>query len=117
MVLPSESRKQRLERRHWLSVCTAIAQGLEEARKGFFKGCAGIVEKELARLQSQPQRPSRAAPRLVRTVLAGEADLAIKAFQLAVVSGVLGQFRYVPESQGADFADLLWAQSVRDRHR
>jgi hypothetical protein len=46
----------------------------------------------------------------LRKALAGEGEIAVKAYRLVYVSRTLSSRKYVTESEGKDFADLLWAQ-------
>lgn len=78
-------------REEWSEISLIIAQGLEQVRNQWFN-------------QWFPSRWWK------RTTLSGEAAHATKAWQLYLVSNFLAHHRYIPPSEGRDFADLLYAQ-------
>jgi hypothetical protein len=79
-----------------------IAKGLEEVRKIWFDSCVKLL-RESAKKNSLDIH-------LVTIRLGGEGDLAIRAYQLLLVSNCLAKYTYIPPSQGKDFADILYAQ-------
>lgn len=87
----------------WSTISTDIAKGLEEVRKRWFETGVSLLEE--ARKGEKPLEI-----KIVCRTLGGEADFAIKAYQLLLTSGFLAQHSYIPRSEGKDFADILYAQ-------
>ena len=85
----------------WGVITTAITKNLQEDRTLFFTAYADLCFK---------RPPDAEQPPIPNTTLAGSADLSIRAFQLVTVTYTIAENRYVPPSQGKDFADILYAQ-------
>ena len=82
-----------------------ISKGLEDVRKTWFNSCVKVLQEN-----SSKKGKDSLAIKIVHIRLGGEANLAIKAFQLYLVSGFLSQHSYISPSKGKDFADILYAQ-------
>ncbi len=92
-------------REEWSELSLMIAQGLEQARTQWFQTlidffCGTTKDRIIEELQITVKH----------TTLSGEAAHATKAWQLYLVSNFLAHHRYIPPSEGRDFADLLYAQ-------
>ena len=87
---------KKINREDWANISLCIAQGLKESRKIWFNSCVQI----LGNLKESEE--------VVNSELGGEAELAIKTWQLYQASGFLPA--YISESDGRDFADILYAQ-------
>jgi len=92
----------RPNREHWGLISLNIAKGLEEVRKIWFDSCVKL-------LQDSTEKNSLDFD-LVNIRLEREGELAIKAYQLLLVSNCLAKHTYIPPLQGKDFADILYAQ-------
>ena len=88
-------------RSEWGSICLEIAKQFKEDREKWFKACIDLLIKKA----KEGQRIT-----IVRPVLGGTAEQALKAFQLRLASLMLYEREYIPPDQGQDFADLLYAQ-------
>lgn len=102
----SPSPSGRHNRDSWPEISTFAALALEKDAKLWFEHILGDFKKAALTPEAQKLGGSVA----LRTELAGEAEIAVKAYQLIYVSRTLSIRKYVPESEGKDFADLLWAQ-------
>ncbi|MDV2502757.1 MAG: hypothetical protein RX318_02230 [bacterium] len=91
-------------RDQWAIISTNIAVALEEVRRYWFNDCVEYLrtlrdtEKEHSHIE------------ITNTELGGNADLAIRAYQLWVVSNMLAEKKYIPPDEGQDFADILYLQ-------
>ncbi len=90
-------------RKNWRAISLNISKGLDEMRKIWFDSCVEKIQSNLSNKDSPNIEE-------INTHLEGEAELAIKAYQLYIVSGFLAQHLYIPPSEGKDFADILYAQ-------
>lgn len=93
------------DREHWSTISLNISKGLEDIRKTWFDSCVKVLQES-----SSKKGKDSLAIEIVNIHLGGGADLAIKAYQLYLVSGFLAQHAYIPPSEGKDFADILYAQ-------
>ena len=85
-------------REHWGMISLNISKGLEDVRLKWFDLCVKILRQS-----------SSVKGELVNTHLGGEAELAIKGYQLWLVSGFLAQHAYISPEEGQDFAEILYA--------
>lgn len=92
-------------REDWSMISFKISKGLEDVRKTWFNSCVKVLQEN-----SSKKGKDSLAIKILNIHLGGEADLAIKAFQLYLVSGFLSQHSYISPSKGKDFADILYAQ-------
>lgn len=92
-------------REDWSMISLNISKGLEDVRKTWFNSCVKVLQEN-----SSKKGKDSLAIKIVHIRLGGEANLAIKAFQLYLVSGFLSQHSYISPSKGKDFADILYAQ-------
>ena len=91
-------------REHWVHISLEIAQSLKEVRELWFKACVEL-------LRDPPEQDGEPVEFTIkRTDLADDAEHALKAFQLYLVAMVLNQHRYILQSRGKDFADILFSQ-------
>jgi len=86
-----------ISRNDWLTICTSIASELQELRQRWFRSFLDLILKYSGK-------------EVVNSALEGEAELALKAYQLYLVSSFLAGHEYIPQHEGKDFADLLYAQ-------
>lgn len=93
---------------HWDRIVFHISKELEYARNSWFRQCVITLKKGLEDLAKKADRPLEM--QIVNTHLGGEADLAIKAYQLYLVSAFVAQKRYISPADGQDFSDLLYAR-------
>jgi hypothetical protein len=91
------------DRKNWSEISLNISKGLEEMRKIWFDSCVKKIQSTLFNKDFQNIQE-------INTHLEGEAELAIKAYQLYIVSGFLAEHLYIPPSEGKAFADILYAQ-------
>jgi hypothetical protein len=94
-----------LPRRHWVWVSLCIAKELEEIRIDWFDSCVQLLQGVFGQ-----DHYAHLDLRTENTELGGEAELAIKAYQLYCTSGFLGQHSYVDPKEGRDFATLVYSQ-------
>src|SRR3972149_8462386 len=87
----------------WPAISADIAGGLEVVRKRWFETGVSFLEDA-----TKGDKPLQI--KIVCRTLGGEADSAIKAYQLLLTSGFLAQHSYIPRPDGKDFADILYAQ-------
>lgn len=92
-------------REDWSMISFNISKGLEDVRKTWFNSCVKVLQEN-----SSKKGKDSLAIKIVHIRLGGEANLAIKAFQLYLVSSFLSQHSYISSSKGKDFADILYAQ-------
>jgi len=92
-------------REHWGSIALNIAKGLEDVRTMWFNSCVQTLKEK-----SPEQDDDSVEIEAVNNRLGGNADLAIKAYQLFLTSSSIGQHNYIKSSEGKDFADILYAQ-------
>ncbi len=89
------------DRSHWGEIVNNITVGLEHVRQRWFKMC----------VEGLQQVSSEESPITIKKQnIGGNGLRAVKAYQLFLVSYFLAQHRYIPPSQGRDFADLIFAQ-------
>jgi len=93
------------DRKDWSAISLSIAQGLEGLRKQFFAFCVDSIKDSLPEEDEHSQEVE-----VKNTSLGGEAELAIKAYQLYLTSLFLGEHEYISPKDVRDFADLLYAQ-------
>ena len=86
-----------ISRNDWLRICTSIASQLQVLRQRWFRSFLNVITKYSSK-------------KVVNSALEGDAELALKAYQLYLVSGFLAGHDYIPQHEGKDFADLLYAQ-------
>lgn len=86
-----------ISRNDWLTICTSIASQLQVLRERWFRSFLNVIKKYSSK-------------KVVNSALEGDAELALKAYQLYLVSGFLAGHDYIPQHEGKDFADLLYAQ-------
>jgi hypothetical protein len=89
----------------WLSITTAISRGLHDVRTDWFDLCVKAAREALPGGRKDTSKPA-----VVNEVLAGQAELMVKAYQMYLASLFLGRHRYISPSDDADFTDLLYAQ-------
>ena len=87
----------------WLRLCTDIATALERDREAWFANCLRMVAE--VKRKGLPIEFE-----VTNSTLGGEADLALRAYQLIQAMRLMSVRKYVPPSEGQDFADLLFAQ-------
>ena len=88
----------------WLEKSLCIAKGLEHLRKTWYNFGVKILQEQQTNGKDSPDI------KLANINLGGDADLAIKAFQLYFVSWFIAQHTYIPRKNGKDFADILYSQ-------
>jgi len=93
------------DRKEWSMISLNISKELLDIRKTWFNSCVKILQE-----YSSKKSKDSLDIKIVNIHLGGEADLAIKAFQLYLVSGFLSQHSYISPSKGKDFADIFYAQ-------
>lgn len=91
-----------LDRSRWSGICTTIAVSFERDRKEFFGNCLKIAEAK--------QKGASLPTERLNSTMGGVADLALRAYQLIQSTRLISAQKYIPPSDGQDFADLLWAQ-------
>jgi len=89
--------------RNWDTLATNISEGLKSVRNNYFDYCVKIIQEN-----KDPTDNSSPDVAVCNNILGGEAELAIKAYQLYLVSGFLAQHSYIPLEKGKDFADILY---------
>lgn len=77
-----------------------ISEGLEDVRKTWFNLCVGILQKYLDKKENNS----------LNIHLGGEADLAIKSYQLYLLSVFLAQHTYILPSESKNFTNILYPQ-------
>jgi hypothetical protein len=89
------------DRTEWGEIVNNITLGLMQVREDWFETCVETLEDA-----STDERTIV----IQRLTLDGDGLRAANAYQLFLVSSFLAGHRYIPPSQGRDFADLLFAQ-------
>jgi hypothetical protein len=87
----------------WPAICTTIAQGFEAQRQEFWSTLLRRIH--LARTGNDP-----VVLPIVRRTLGGQAELALKAYQLYVASVTIGHHEYISPADGHAFTHLLYVQ-------
>lgn len=85
----------------WLPISTELTTKFAEVRSGWFAGCVRTLE--------------HANEAIVNGSLGSDTEITIKAYQLLTTSRFLGTKPYIALSDGAAFADLLYAQVCGDQ--
>ncbi len=93
------------QRDEWPRISNHIARGLERDARSWFEHVVREVSNSPLSREAGTLKVE-----VVRTAFDRKAVLAVKAFQLIVVTWVIEVRRYIPEADGKDFADLVWAQ-------
>jgi len=88
----------------WLKISTEITRGFEADAKNFFQSVVRSID------ECPPEARGSDGLRPVHRILGGNAEIAIKAYELSALSGLLDVMEYVPRAQGRDFCDLLFGQ-------
>jgi len=91
------------DKSQWLRICTNIAVALERDREAWFANC-------LRMLAELKRNAAFSIESEAKSTLGGEADVALRAYQLIQAMRLMSIRKYVPPSEGQDFADLLFAQ-------
>ena len=94
-------------REEWISITTVLAKDLEILGDNSFQRFVRMVEDLSTNDSFKEKEPGFS---VVHRTLGGEADLAIKAYELMSVSTALQRYHYIPKSKGTDFSTLLWSQ-------
>ncbi|NVM54780.1 MAG: hypothetical protein HWN66_13845 [Candidatus Helarchaeota archaeon] len=97
--------KMKPSREDWSTTSLYISKGLEKLRRKWFDLCVKTLQES-----SSEKGKDSLDIEVVNIRLGADADLAIKAYQLYLVSGFLAKHAYISLSEGKDFADILWAQ-------
>jgi hypothetical protein len=92
-------------RNQWGRISLDIAKGLEEVRNAWFGLCIEMLQSAS---KENPPGDHKLEIRIRRNKLYGNGLLALKAYQLYIVSGFL--VNYIRQYEGKDFADILYAQ-------
>lgn len=90
---------------NWGLISTQIAQGFEKIQKNWFRNCIDILQQA-----SDDEDLGERHIVVKHTELAGDASLAVKAFQLMLASEYIAKHTYISRSHGQDFANILYAQ-------
>jgi len=86
---------RKVGRDSWGTICTDLTGYLEQGRERFFDGALALA--------GEGRSP-------INRKLGGKADLALKGYQLGLVSAILQERRYVDEKDAQEFVTLLYAQ-------
>ena len=92
---------RRPDRSQWPRIVNDITVGFEQIRQKWFETCIDGLEGVAS---------EDAQVRIQRRTLDGNGLRAAKAYQLFLTLSYLAKHRYIPPSEGHDFADLLFAQ-------
>jgi hypothetical protein len=81
----------------WADISQRIAEGFFNSRKEWFCDICFRLLRDQLEMEFVAELPS-------------DVELVLKAYQLASVSGFLGNQNYLPKSESQNFCDLFWAQ-------
>ena len=87
--------KSEPSREEWTSISTSICEGLEGYIDIWYAVCVNALKEK--------------GESIVNEEVTDEADLAIRSFQLMMTMNYIGSNQYISPENGADFADLLYA--------
>ena len=91
-----------LQRQGWHVISQSIASGLEAARKDWFQMCVEFLQ----RIDGKAHKYSW-VPKVKNCNLGGEADLALRGFQIYLSSGFVANHDYIFKDERRDFIDIL----------
>jgi|APSaa5957512535_1039671.scaffolds.fasta_scaffold40417_4 hypothetical protein len=88
-------------REEWGSIALNIAQSIEKSSEEW--------------LDAVVQKFENGSTDVLNTAFDGDAELAIKAYQLFLASSFIAENQYIPPEDGKDFADVLFASTCGTR--
>ncbi len=93
------------KRDDWLKISTAITAGFESDANLFFQAVVRTIDT-----CPLGEWPGGKVLRPVHRIIGGKAEIAIKAYELSALSGLLDAMKYIQRPQGHDFCDLVFGQ-------
>lgn len=107
-IFGGSSRQANPSREDWPAISLYITKELEDVRKEWFGWCVRTFEKAADSFKQEKDMDYQIEVK--NKHLSGEAELAIKAYQLFLASGFIAKHKYISQQEGKYFADLLYAQ-------
>lgn len=107
-IFGGSSRQGDPSREDWPAISLYIAKEMEDIRKEWFGWCVRTFEKATDSFKQEKDIDHQIEVK--NKHLSGEAELAIKAYQLRMASSFIATHEYISRREGKYFADLLYAQ-------